>query len=60
MPPSKILPPGFYHYPPGRGELPIPLKQHFLKILFPQQKEGGEDYVVEIITKIKKGISRKF
>ena len=33
-------PPGFYHYPPGRRELPIPLEQHFLKIFFPEQKEG--------------------
>ena len=26
--------PGFYHYPPGRRELPIPPEQQFLKIFF--------------------------
>ena len=58
-------PPGFYHYPPGRYKFPIPPKQHFLKIFFPEQKEGwwwggdgegGEDDVFEKITKINKGI----
>ena len=33
--------PGFYHYPPGRWEFPIPPKQCFLKILYPKEK-GGE------------------
>ena len=32
--------PGFYHYSPGRRELPIPPKQHFLKMYFPEQNEG--------------------
>ena len=32
--------PGFYHYSPGRRELPIPPEQHFLKMYFPEQKEG--------------------
>ena len=58
--PKQKSPPGFYHYPPGRQELHIPLKQHFLKIFFPEQKEGGEDYVVEKIAKINKGIGHKF
>ena len=49
--------PGFY-YPPGRRELPIPPEQRFLKIFFPEEK-GGEDYGVEIITKINKGIGRE-
>ena len=40
--------PGFYHYPPGRREL-----------FFPEQKEGGEDYGVEKITTINKGIGHK-
>ena len=62
-------PPGFYHCPPGRHEFPIPPKQHFLKIFFPEQKEGwweggggegGEDDVVEKITKINKGIGHNF
>ena len=30
--PKRNSPPGFYHYPPGRRELPIPPEQHFLKI----------------------------
>ena len=53
-------PPGFYHYPPGRRELPIPLEQHFLKIFFPEQKEGWKDYRVGRIAKINKGTGRKF
>ena len=53
-------PPGFYHYPPGRYKFPIPPKQHFLKIFFPEQKEGEEDYVVEKITKTNKVIGHKF
>ena len=55
--PKQNSPPGFY-YPPGRRELPIPLEQRFLKIFFPEEK-GGEDYGVEIITKINKGIGRE-
>ena len=38
--PKQNSPPGFYHYPPGRRELPIPPEQHFLKIFFPEKKEG--------------------
>ena len=53
---SKTLHQVFIIIPQGRRELPIPLKQHFLKILFSEQKEGGEDYVVKKITKINKGI----
>ena len=30
--PNENPPPGFYHYPPDRRELPIPPEQHFLKI----------------------------
>ena len=30
--PQAKLSPGFYHYPPGRRELPSPPEQHFLKI----------------------------
>ena len=54
--PKQNSPPGFYQYPPGRRELPIPPEQHFLKIFFPEQK----DYVVEKITKINNGIGHKF
>ena len=35
-------------------------EQHFLKIFFPEQKEGAEDYVAEKIIKINKGIGHKF
>ena len=52
-------PPGFYDYPLGRRELPIPSEQPFLKIFFPEQK-GVKDYGVEKITKINNGISHKF
>ena len=33
--------PGFYHYPTGRWEFPIPPEQCFLKIFYPEEK-GGE------------------
>ena len=39
MPQAKLSP-SFYHYPPSRRELLIPPEQHFLKIFFPEQKEG--------------------
>ena len=58
--PQAKISPGFYHYSPGKRELSIPPKHHFLKIFLPEQKEGAEDYVVEKITKINKGIGRKF
>ena len=58
--PKQNSPPGFYHYPPGWRKLPIPPEQHFLKIFFPEQKVGAEDYVLEKITKINKGIGHKF
>ena len=58
--PKQNSPLGFYHYPPGRRKLPFTPEQHFLKIFFPEQKEGGEDYVIEKIAKINKGIGHKF
>ena len=58
--PQAKLSPGFYHYSPGKRKLSIPPKQHFLKIFLPEQNKGGEDYVVEKITKTNKGIGRKF
>ena len=60
--PKQNPPPGFYHYPLGRRELRIPPELHFLKIFFPEQNEGGggEDYAVEKIAKINKGIGHKF
>ena len=57
--PKQNSPPGFYHYPPGRLELPIPPEQRFLKIFFLRRKRG-EDYGVERITKINKDIGHKF
>ena len=45
--------PGFYLYPPGRRELPIPPEQRFLKTFFPEEK-GVEDYGVEKIPKLTK------
>ena len=51
--------PGFYHYPPGRWELPIPPEQRFWRYFFLRRK-GGEDYGSERITKINKGIGHKF
>ena len=53
--PKQDSPPGFYHHPPGRWKLPIPPEQNFLKVFFPEQKEGWEDYIVETVTKINKG-----
>ena len=33
--------PGFYHYPPGRRELSIPIEKRFFKMFFPEEKGGG-------------------
>ena len=38
--PKQKSPPGFYRYPPGRRELPIPPKQRFLKTFFSEEKGG--------------------
>ena len=38
--PKQNFPPGFYHYPPGRRESPIPHKQSFLKIFLPEERVG--------------------
>ena len=40
--PKQNIPLGFYHYPPGRRELPISPEQHFLKIFIPEQKQGED------------------
>ena len=50
---------GFYHYLPGRWELPIPPEQLFWRYF---EERGGkrEDYGVEKNTKINKGIGHKF
>ena len=38
--PQAKLSPRFLSLFPGRRELPIPPKQHFLKMYFPEQSEG--------------------
>ena len=58
--PQTKLSPRFLSLSLGRRELPVPPEQHLLKIFFPKQKEGEEDYGVEKITKIKNGIGYKF
>ena len=45
--------PSFYHYSPVKRKLPIPPKQHFLKIFFLSRKEGRDEYGAETISKIK-------
>ena len=52
MPPSKTLPQA------NRNSALLP--NSIFLIFFPEQKEGGEDYVVEKIAKINKGIGHKF
>ena len=48
--PQQNLPPGFYHYTPGRRELPNPPEQHF----FPSRKGEGERIIeLKKIIKIK-------
>ena len=42
--PQAKLSPRFLSLSPGRGELRILPGQRFLKIFFPDQKEGGKDY----------------
>ena len=36
--PKQNSPPDFYHYPPGKRDLPVPPEQCFLKIFFPEDK----------------------
>ena len=55
---KRNSPPGFYHYPPGRWELPVPNGQRFLKTS--RGERGGEDYKVEKNTKINRGMGLKF
>ena len=38
--PKQNSPPGFYHYPPERWELPVPAEQDFLEIIFPENGGG--------------------
>ena len=48
--PQQNSPPGFYHYTPGRRELPNPPEQHF----FPSRKGEGERIIeLKKIIKIK-------
>ena len=42
--PQAKLSPRFLSLSPGRKELRILPGQHFLKIFFPDQKEGGKGY----------------
>ena len=56
--PKQNFVPDFYHHPPGRRKLPIPVEQRFLKIYFlPSRKGGGgrwwDNYGVAKITKTK-------
>ena len=53
-------PPGFDHYPPGGRKLPIPAEQRFLKMFFPEKKEGERIMELKKITKINEGIGHKF
>ena len=59
MPPSKILPQVFIIIPQADGNC-LFLPNSILCLFFPKQKEEREDYVVEKITKINKGIGHKF
>ena len=45
--PKQNSPPGFYHYPPGRRALAIPIEQPFFEDIFSWGERGGEDYGVE-------------
>ena len=57
--PKQNSPPDFYHYPPGRRELPIPPEQGFFKVFF--EEKGGERIMeLKKNTKINKGIGHKF
>ena len=59
MPPSKTLPQVFIIIPRQTG-IAHYSRTAFSEDIFPEQKEGGEDYVVEKIAKINKGIGHKF
>ena len=57
--PSKTLPQVFIIIPQADGNCPI-LLTAFPEYFFSWAERGGEDYVVEKITKINKGIGHKF
>ena len=59
MPPSKTLHQVFIIIPQADGKCPFLPNSIFGRYFF-LSKEGGEDYVVEKITKINKGIGHKF
>ena len=49
--PKQNSPQGFYHYPPSRWELPIPIEQRFWRYFFTAEKVEGVDYGVRKISK---------
>ena len=46
--PKQNSPPGFYHYPPERWELPVPAEQDFLEIIFPENGGGCGGGIMEL------------
>ena len=59
MLPSKTLPQVFIIIPQADGNCPFLTNSMFLRYFFLRRK-GGDDYRVERITKINKGIGHKF
>ena len=59
--PKQNSPPDFYHYHPhADGNCPFLPNSIFWRYFFPEQRDRGENYVVEKIMKINKGIGHKF
>ena len=58
--PQAKLSPRFLSLSPRQTGIAHYSRTAFSEDIFPEQKEGGEDYVVEKIAKINKGIGHKF
>ena len=52
--PKQKSPPGFYRYPPGRRELPIPPKQRFLETFFFWRERGERMIELKELPKLTK------
>ena len=60
MPQSKNLPQVFIVIPQADGNWALLSNSIFWRYFFLSRKRGGEDYVVDKIAKINKGIGHKF
>ena len=58
--PKQKSPPGFYHYPPGRRELPIPPEQRFVEDTFSWRERGERIMELKELPKLTKVSATSF